>query len=257
MPVTLAPLSQRLAQLEAQLAAVAGGSALAGPAGAAGPPGVQGIQGIPGTAGPAGAAGTAGAPGAQGIQGTAGAAGVQGIQGIQGVPGPASSIAVRQFALVDAWPDPAGAAGTLSPTALGATTARVFPFLLPGPLVLNRAIIKTPAAAAAAFQFAIFSEVGARLWTSGAVATVLGYTVLTAAAIALPAGQLFFAVTNNNAVSAVAALAVSPALAAASIPRWGTVPATLGAMPATIDPTAITETVGGFPVYVVLGEWAT
>lgn len=155
------------------------------------------------------------------------------------------------------WPQVDGTEATLTPTALGASVARVFPFYVPKSIVVNHILIKTPAAVTAGYQFGIFDRVGNRLWNSGAVTTVAGFTAITAGLPITIEGQHYFAVTNNNAVSAVGGLAVSPALAAASIPRWGTVPATLGAMPATISPAAITESVGGFPVYVVLSNWTT
>lgn len=212
-------------------------------------------SGVPGPAGPAGPQGPPGADGAQGPQGIQGPTGATGATGAQGPAGPTAIC--RQYALAAAWPDPAGTAGTVTPAALTATLARIFPFFLPGPMTLNRVVIKTPAAVTSGYQFGIFGEAGAKLWSSGGVTTVLGYTVITVSSVALPAGELFFAVTNNNSSTATGGLAIGPALAAASVPRWGTVPTTAGAMPVSIDPTQITEAIGGFPIYVTLSDWAT
>lgn len=166
---------------------------------------------------------------------------------------------VEQVALRRNFPE-VDTAGTLTPAALGTTTCRVFPFTLPRATTLAHVAIKTPAALAAAFQFGIFDRTGARKWTSGAVATVAGYTQVTAGLpVVLDEGTHYFGVTNNNNGTLVttAALAVSSALAAAVLPRWGTVTATAGAMPASINPAAITETVGGFPIYTMLSAFSS
>lgn len=148
-----------------------------------------------------------------------------------------------------------GTPATLTPAALTATVARVFPFTIQGNLTLNRVIVKSPAAQTTGFQFGIFDDLGVRSWSSGAASLTANYTTLTAAGAPLGPGTYLFAVTNNNSASATAALQVCAPLMAASMPGYGTVPATNGAMPATIDPATITKTVGGWPIYVTLSEW--
>jgi hypothetical protein len=167
---------------------------------------------------------------------------------------------MEQLALRTAgFPDQEGTAVAITPTAIGATVARVFPFYVPETLIANHVGVKQLAAVTNGYVFAIFDRAGARIWTSGAVSTTgtgwLGIT--TGAPFTLTAGEYYFAVSNNNTVSAVGGIAGSSALAAAGAPRWGTVPATLGAMPASITPAAVTETVGGWPIYVVLSNWTT
>lgn len=165
---------------------------------------------------------------------------------------------IEQLSLKTAsWPQVDGTETTLTPSALGATTARVFPFYTPKTLIVNQILVKTPTAQTGAWQFGIFDSTGARVWNSGAVTTTANFTAITAALPITLEGQYYFVVTNNNSAASTTALAVSPALAAASVPRWGTIAVTAGAMPASINPAAITETVGGFPVYTVLSNWTT
>jgi hypothetical protein len=166
--------------------------------------------------------------------------------------------AVRQYHLRQELPVPEGTPGTLAPSALGATTCRVFPFRIGGELALGRVLLRTLAALANGYRVGIFDEAGARRWESGPVTTVVGLTVLSAGLpVTLPAGTYFLALTNNGSSSSTAALQVSAALPASALPRWGTVATAAGAMPAAIAPAAIAEAVGGFPVYATLSEWAT
>jgi hypothetical protein len=166
---------------------------------------------------------------------------------------------IEQFSLHGVFPDQEGTAVGITPTAITTTLARVFPFYVPETLVVNQVLVKQLAAVTTGYIFGVFDRTGARVWTSGAVSTTgTGWLAITASLpITLTAGTYYFAVTNNNTVSAVAGIAGSSALVAATPPRWGTVPATAGAMPASITPTAITETVGGWPIYVVLSNWTT
>ena len=170
--------------------------------------------------------------------------------------------AIQQLNLLDAWPGMAGANATpvrtLTPTGLSATVARVFPFFVPDNMTVYQVAMETVAAVTNGLILGIFDSAGARVWTSGAQSTVAGIMVVTTSLpITLKAGIYYFATTNNNVSSATAAYQTTPPFTAASVPRWGTVATTSGAMPASIDPTAITETVGGFMCYGVLSSWTT
>jgi hypothetical protein len=171
-------------------------------------------------------------------------------------PGGGDPLALSTFNLSQAYPF-GGAATTLTATNHAATVARVFPFTLPGAITVNRLLIRTNAVLSNCLQLGIFDSTGTRLWTSGVLSTVAtAWLSVSVSALALGPGTYYFASTNNNVVSTTAAYAVTPVIGL-SVPRWGTVPATAGAMPASIDPTQITETTGGWMSYVVLSEWTT
>jgi hypothetical protein len=119
-------------------------------------------------------------------------------------------------------------------------------------------VIKTPAAVANGYRFGIFDSTGTQVWTSGAVSTTANYTTVTAnTPFTLTPGTYYFAVTNNGSGSVTGGLSVTVALGSASLPRFGTVSITAGAMPSSINPSAITETTGGWPVWVVLSATTT
>lgn len=165
----------------------------------------------------------------------------------------------RQLNLVQFYPEAGHAVGaSISSTTLSATICRIYPFYVHDAIVVNTVKIKSIAAIANAFQFGIFDENGTRVWTSGAQSTVVGVmNVTTNLPVTLRQGTYYFGVTNNNTASGTASLSVSAAAGSAGYPRWGTVAATSGAMPASITPSAITETVGGWPIFVQLSEWTT
>lgn len=162
-----------------------------------------------------------------------------------------SSPALMQFNLNQSYPFD-GTPATLTPTAHGATVARVFPFDLPGSLTLARVLIRTNAALANSLRVGLYNSTGQQVWTAGPLATVAtGWVNVTANNASLTPGTYYWVSTNNNVVSTTATYAVTPA-AGLTLPRWGTVPATLGAMPASINPAAITSTTGGWMAYVLL-----
>jgi hypothetical protein len=144
-----------------------------------------------------------------------------------------------------------------SPTTLGATTARVFPFSLPRSDWIVKVAMATPSALASAMQLGIYGASGAnRIWNPGALTTTANITVITPTLFAIAGGIFYhFAITNNNTVSATTSYLFSPAFVA-TIARFGTVAATNGVMPTTITPASITATVGGFPLYTWLAAAA-
>jgi len=166
--------------------------------------------------------------------------------------------AYLQEALIECYPF-GGAPTTLTPTTHAANVARIFPFEIDRPITVNRLIIRTNAALATCLILGIFNSSGTQIWTSGVISTLTTRWVVVSAnlPITLPVGTYYFATTNNNVTSSTAAYTITPALGGADLPRWGTVPATAGAMPGSIDPTAITETVGGWMCYVLLSNVTT
>jgi hypothetical protein len=137
--------------------------------------------------------------------------------------------------------------------------ARVFPFEIDRPITVNAIYVRTNAVLSNCLILGIYNESGTCLWQSGVLSTVLtGWVpVTTNLPITLPVGAYYMASTNNNVVSTTAAYTVTPALGTATLPRWGTVPATAGAIPASINPAAITKTVGGWMCYALLSNVTT
>jgi hypothetical protein len=171
-------------------------------------------------------------------------------------PGGSGPVALEHFNLSRAYPF-GGTPTTLTATNHAANVARVFPFALTGDLTVNRVLIRTNAVLSNCLILGLFDSTGARVWTSGVQSTLAtAWLSISVSALALTPGTYYFATTNNNVVSTTAAYSVTPALGL-SVPRWGTVPATAGAMPTSIDPTQITETTGGWMAYVVLSNWTT
>jgi hypothetical protein len=135
----------------------------------------------------------------------------------------------------------------------------VFPFHLSGPLTINGLYIRSNAALSACLLIGIFDSTGAQVLVTGALDTVSGWIAVTSGTtpslpVTLQPGDYYCAATNNNVTDATLAYKVTPNLIDATIPRWGTVPATAGAMPASIDPTAITKTTGGWIAEIVLSS---
>lgn len=142
----------------------------------------------------------------------------------------------------------------VTPTTLGSTTARVFPFATDSAEYILKVYIHTPSAVASSMQLACFESLGHRAYNSGTQGTSANITSISTTNWFLPGGAImFWAITNANLTSSTTAYYFSPAFAAATLARWGTVAATSGAMPSTITPSGITATVGGFACYTVLG----
>lgn len=172
-------------------------------------------------------------------------------------PGGGSATPLRTYPLIAEFPF-GGAPTTMTPTVHTATVARVQPFTLSGAMTVNQIRIRTNAVLANCLRLGIFDSTGAQVWASGVLSTVAtNWVTVAVSALALPAGDYYFATTNNNVASTTAAYTVTPAIGAVGVARWGTVPATAGAMPASINPAAITETTGGWMSYVTLSEWTT
>ncbi len=163
-----------------------------------------------------------------------------------------SQLALRQF-----YPYGEAASVSFSPNTHGATVAYVYPFEVYSPLTVNQVAVRTAAALTNCLVLGIFNSAGAQVWASGAIGTAgAGWTTTTAnLPVTMAPGQYYFATTNNNNTSGVTAFTGTPLTGTATMPRWGTVPASLGAMPASINPSAITKADLNFMVYVLLNNW--
>jgi hypothetical protein len=164
-----------------------------------------------------------------------------------------------QYPLFQEWSVMIGAvaptATTVTANAWTTTIGRVFPFYLDANINIAKIYLSTPATGTGAnWQVGIFDGGGNQIYASGAITPTANITTVTpGTAFKLAAGQTYyFMVTNNNSSNATATMLVTPALSAATLPRWGTLAVTAGAIPASITPGSITATVGGFPVYTVL-----
>jgi len=241
---------------------------LQGLLGSPGADGQQGIQGLKGDTGNTGAPGQNGADGQQGTPGVDGEPGEQGPKGDTGSPGAKGDTgdagpvytppSLMQLNLAQTVPFTA-APTTMTATIHAANVARVFPFEVDRPITVNRVTVRTNAALSNCLILGIYNSAGTRLWQSGVLSTVATNTVPVSAnlPVTLPVGTYYLASTNNNVVSTTAAYTVTSAVGAASFPRWGTVPATAGAIPASIDPAAITEATGGWVAYAQLSNVTT
>jgi len=153
-----------------------------------------------------------------------------------------------------------GAMTTLTATNHTATVARIFEFELAASLTLAAVYIRTNAVLSNCLRLGIYNSAGTQVWASGVLSTIAtSWLAITSGGtpafpISLLPGAYYFATTNNNVTSTTAAYAVSPALGGAILPRWGTVPTSAGAMPASITPASITKTVGGWMCYVLLSS---
>lgn len=146
----------------------------------------------------------------------------------------------------------------ISPSTHSSSVARVFPFYMPHYLIVNAVIIKTALIVADVFQWAIFNASGTQVFSTGTQSSVNGWvTVTTGTPFTMTPGTYYGASTNANNAGVTSALTMSVAVGTASLPRYGTVAATSGAMPASIDPTAITETTGGWMNQVLLSGVTT
>jgi hypothetical protein len=153
---------------------------------------------------------------------------------------------------------PYSGAPTVTSVNVHTTTAcRVFPFYLPYSGAWANFWMRTNAAVASCLNIGIYSIAGVKLWEATGLSTVAtGWISTSMSALNLPAGNYFLATANNNASSTSNAYTVTPALATSGIPPTsylGTIPTTLGALPASFDPAAdITPHVGGYMAYSLL-----
>ncbi len=148
-----------------------------------------------------------------------------------------------------------GAPATLTPNALGASTCRVYPFEIDRNLTVTAIYIRSRRVLTDCLLIGIYDSAGTLLYVSNPLSTVLsGWIAITGISVTLASGTYYFGTTNNNVASNVAAYTVTPDIETAALPRWGSVPAFNGAMPASITPSSITESVGGWMCYVLLSS---
>jgi len=148
-----------------------------------------------------------------------------------------------------------GAPTTLTPTALGASTCRLFPFEIDRNITVTAIYIRSNAAVSNCLRIGIYDSVGTRLYESGALSTVAsatGWITVPGISVTLASGTYYFGTTNNNVASGTAAYTVTPGIGAATLPRWGSVATSNGVMPSSITPSSITKTAGGWMCYVLL-----
>jgi len=146
-----------------------------------------------------------------------------------------------------------GAPTTMTPTALGASTCRIYPFEIDRNITVNAIYIRSNAAVSNCLLVGIYDSTGTRLYASGALSTVAtGWITITGISFTLASGTHYFGTTNNNVASTTAAYTVTPSIGTATLPRWGSVATSSGAMPASITPSSITKTAGGWMCYVLL-----
>lgn len=162
-----------------------------------------------------------------------------------------------QETLVESYPF-GGAPTTMTCAVHSSTTAKVFPFEIDRPITLNAVYIRTNAAGGKCLRIGIFDNSGTRVWssdglTTGATRWVPVVSGTPAFPVNIPLGSYYFVTTNNNITTSSAAYTVTPAIGS-TLPRWGYVTTTAGAMPETIDPTNISMNVGGWMCYVLLSN---
>jgi hypothetical protein len=146
-------------------------------------------------------------------------------------------------------------ATTLTPAALGATTGRVFPFVMTQGMNVAKIYMLTPLAVATCLQIGIFDAMKTpAVHSSGALSTTVGTTTYSPTAFPLGSGMFFyFCVTNNNSADATGVYNITQPFTTAAFALWGSFVVTAGAMPTTLG--TITKTVGGFHCYTVLGTF--
>lgn len=149
-----------------------------------------------------------------------------------------------------------GAPTTLTPTALGASTCLVYPFEIDRNITVTAIYLRSGTSVVAnCLLIGIYDSTGTRLYASGALTTVAsGWIAITGISVTLASGTYYFGTTNNNVVNGGAAYAVTPGIGTATLPRWGSVATSSGAMPASITPSSITKTAGGWMCYVLLSS---
>jgi hypothetical protein len=146
-----------------------------------------------------------------------------------------------------------GTPTTLTPTALGASTCLVYPFEICRNITVTAIYIRSGTSVVAnCLLIGIYDSTGTRLYASGALTTVAsGWIAVTGISVTLASGTYYFGTTNNNVANSGAAYAVTPSIGTATLPRWGSVTTSNGAMPASITPLSITKTAGGWMCYVL------
>ena len=148
-----------------------------------------------------------------------------------------------------------GPPATLTPNALSASTCRIYPFEIDRNITVTAIYIHSNRVLANCLLIGIYDSAGTRLYVSNPLSTVLsGWIAITGISVTLASGTCYFGTTNNNVASTVAAYTVTPNIDIAALPRWGYVSAVNGAMPASITPSSITESAGGWMCYVLLSS---
>jgi len=145
-----------------------------------------------------------------------------------------------------------GTSTTLTPTALGASTCLVYPFEIYRNITVTAIYVRSNAALSNCLLVGIYDSTGTRLYASSALSTVAtGWVAVTGISVTLASGTYYFGTTNNNVASSTSAYTVTPSIGTATLPRWGSVTTSSGALPASITPSSITKTVGGWMCYVL------
>ncbi|MCJ7424132.1 hypothetical protein MUP01_07675 [Candidatus Bathyarchaeota archaeon] len=182
----------------------------------------------------------------------AGNAGPTGPAGPQGPPG--FSTNATYVNLIRNYPF-GGTPTTLTPTTLGASTCLVYPFEIDRNITVTAIYIRSNAAISNCLRVGIYDSAGTRLYASNALSTVAtGWITVTGISITLASGTYHFGTTNNGVSSSTAAYTVTPGIGAATLPSWGSVSTSGGALPASITPSLVTKTVGGWMCYVLLSS---
>jgi hypothetical protein len=181
-------------------------------------------------------------------------AGGTGSTGPQGPPGFSTNATfvdlIRNFPF-------GGTPTTMKPNDIGASTCLVYPFEIDRNITVTAMYIRSNVAVSNCLQIGIYDRTGTRLYGSGALSTVAtGWIAVTGISITLASGTYYFGTTNNNPPTGggSSAYTVTPGIGTATLPRWGSVPTSNGAMPASITPASITKTAGGWMCYVLLSS---
>ena len=178
-----------------------------------------------------------------------GATGPTGATGPQGPPG--FSTNATFYDMIQNYPF-GGAPTTLTPTALGASTCLVYPFEICRNITVTAIYIRSNTVVSNCLLVGIYDSTGTRLYASTALSTVAsGWITVTGISVTLASGTYYFGTTNNNVANSGAAYTVTPGIGTATLPRWGSVATSNGALPASITPSSIAKTVGGWMCYVL------
>jgi hypothetical protein len=149
-----------------------------------------------------------------------------------------------------------GAPTTMTPNTLGASTCLVYPFEIDRNITVTAIYIRSYAAVSSnpCLRVGIYDSTGTNLYASSALSTVAGWIAVTGISVTLASGTYYFGTTNNGVTGGSAAYYVTPSIGTATLPRWGSVSASSGLMPASIAPSSITKTAGGWMCYVLLSS---
>ena len=155
-----------------------------------------------------------------------------------------------------------GTPTTMRPNDLGASTCLVYPFEIDRNITVTNIYIRSNNALANCLLIGIYDSAGTRLYVSNALNTVdSGWIAIPGISVTLASGTYYFGTTNNNVASNTAAYTVTPSIGTATLPRWGYVATSSGAMPASITPSSIIKSSGtpgtttaGWMCYVLLSS---